>query len=286
MLKVYMMMGLPGSGKTKRAMEMLAENPNGIKRVSKDDLRAMLDGSEWSGDREKFVLKARDMLILAALEEKKHVVVDDTNLAPKHLARIDQLVAGKASVYIVALTDVPIETCIERDLKRPNSVGQKVIWRMYWQFLHKPKDPPVRDLSLPDCVICDIDGTLALHNGRGPYEFERAGEDAVNESVAKFLSGQDRVIFVTGREEKWRELTEKWLDEKIIFVNRWSINWLHLYMRSTGDVRKDFVVKKEIYEAHIKGKYSVVTVLDDRDQTVAFWRSEGLPCWQVNYGTF
>ena len=53
MLKVYMMKGLPGSGKTTRAMEMLAENPNGIKRVSKDDLRAMLDNGRWSGDAEK-----------------------------------------------------------------------------------------------------------------------------------------------------------------------------------------------------------------------------------------
>ena len=75
-------------------------------------------------------------------------------------------------------------------------------------------------------------------------------------------------------------MTEKWLAEKTVF------NWRHLYMRPTGDVRKDFIIKKEIYEACIKGKYSVVTVLDDRDQTVAFWRSEGLPCWQVNYGTF
>lgn len=280
MLKVYMMKGLPSSGKTKRAMEMLAENPNGIKRVSKDDLRSMLDNGKWSGDAEKFILQCRDVLIWYALDAHKHVIVDDTNLKPSHEIRIRQLAEKIAEVEIIDFTDVPIEECIERDLKRPNSVGSKVIWRMYWQFLHKPKEPPVRDLSLPDCVICDIDGTLALHNGRGAYEFERAGEDAINESVAKFLSGQDRVIFVTGREEKWRELTEKWLAEKAVF------NWRHLYMRPTGDARKDFVVKKEIYEAHIRGRYSVVTVLDDRDQTVAFWRSEGLPCWQVNYGTF
>ena len=279
---IYLMKGLPGSGKTKRAMEMLAAHPNSIKRISKDDLRSMLDNGRWSPDAEKFIIKTRDILILAALDEGKHVIVDDTNLAPKHKAHIEQLplVKGNAEVVIEDFTDVPVEICIERDLKRINSVGEKVIWRMYWQFLHKPKEPPIRDLSLPNCVICDIDGTLALHNGRGPYEFERAGEDAVNDPVHQFLSSQDRVIFVTGREEKWRELTEKWLAEKTIF------NWRYLYMRPMGDARKDFVVKREIYETHIKGKFNVVTVLDDRDQMVAFWRSEGLPCWQVNYGDF
>ena len=271
-----MMMGLPGSGKTVRAKEMLAENPNGIKRVSKDDLCAMMDDGRWSGDAEKFILKVRDILILAALEEGRHVIVDDTNLAPKHLARIDQLVAGKAQVEIIDFTDVSIETCIERDLKRPDSVGQKVIWQMYWQFLHKPTAAPAHDSSLVDCIICDIDGTLALHNERDPYEFEKCGEDIVNMSVALVLAAQKGIIFVTGREEKWREITEKWLSEKNIF------NWWHLYMRPTGDMRRDDVVKKAIYEAHIKHKWNVVLVLDDRDRTVAYWRSEGLPCWQVN----
>ena|SRR3990167_4227443 len=280
MLKVYMMMGLPGSGKTKRAMEMLAAHPNAMKRISKDDLRAMLDNGRWSPDAAKFIIKARDALILAALDEGKHVIVDDTNLAPKHKPHIEQLVRGKAEVIIEDFTDVPIDTCIERDLKRLNSVGQKIIWRMYWQFLHKPKKQLPRDLTLPECVICDIDGTLALHNGRGPYEFEKAGEDALNEAVYDVLCNYDRVIFVTGREERWRELTETWLQEKNVY------NWIYLYMRQTGDIRRDDVIKQEIFEAKIKGKYSVRFVLDDRDRTVAFWRSEGLPCWQVNYGTF
>lgn len=70
-MKVYFLSGLPASGKTTWAKERLAENPNGIKRISKDDLRAMLDGGRWSGDMEKFVLKARDALISLALDEKK-----------------------------------------------------------------------------------------------------------------------------------------------------------------------------------------------------------------------
>lgn len=281
MLYVYLMMGLPGSGKTKRAKEMLAAHPNAMKRVSKDELRAMLDDGRWSGDAEKFIIKARDALILAALDEGRHVIVDDTNLAPKHKTHIEQLIKGKAQLAVEDFTGVPIEVCIERDLKRLDSVGSQVIWRMYWQFLHKSKEPPFYNPSLLDCVICDIDGTLALSDGRGPYEFERAGDDAVNKSVAEFLGTQPHVVFVTGREDKYREMTVEWLEK-----NGVSSHWPDLFMRATGDTRRDDVVKKEIYESHIKGKMNVSVVLDDRDRTVLLWRSLGLPCWQVNYGTF
>jgi hypothetical protein len=60
-----------------------------------------------------------------------------------------------------------------------------------------------------------------------------------------------------------------------------------LFMRSTGDIRKDSVVKKELFEANVKGKYFINFVLDDRDQVIDLWRLElGLPCLQVNYGDF
>src|SRR5690606_4924796 len=125
--------------------QLMAEQPNAYKRVNKDELRALLDDGRYSKDAEKFVLRVRDQIILAALDAGKHVLVDDTNLSDKHFNRISELVKGKAEVEIKDFCDVPIETCIERDLKRPVSVGQKVIWRMYWQFLHKPKEPLPRN---------------------------------------------------------------------------------------------------------------------------------------------
>lgn len=51
-------------------------------------------------------------------------------------------------------------------------------------------------------------------------------------------------------------------------------------MRQSKDFRKDSVIKSEIYEAEIKGKYFVEFVLDDRDQVVDLWRKElKLPCF-------
>jgi hypothetical protein len=57
-------------------------------------------------------------------------------------------------------------------------------------------------------------------------------------------------------------------------------------MRKSGDYRKDYEVKKEIYETYIKDKFNVLCVLDDRQSVVDMWRSLGLTCLQVNYGDF
>lgn len=94
MKTIIMTKGLPGSGKTTWARERMADTPHAFKRVNKDPLRDMLDDGRWSHDNEKFVLEVRDKIIAAALsrgENGKSVIVDDTNLVPKHEERLRQL---------------------------------------------------------------------------------------------------------------------------------------------------------------------------------------------------
>ena len=59
-----------------------------------------------------------------------------------------------------------------------------------------------------------------------------------------------------------------------------------LWMRAAKDTRGDDVVKAELFDAHIRRRFHVRVVLDDRDRVVALWRRLGLPCWQVDYGDF
>jgi hypothetical protein len=61
---------------------------------------------------------------------------------------------------------------------------------------------------------------------------------------------------------------------------------MKLFMRKTGDIRSDDIVKREIYETHIKPEWNVVCVLDDRQRVVDMWREIGLTCLQVDYGDF
>jgi hypothetical protein len=85
---------------------------------------------------------------------------------------------------------------------------------------------------------------------------------------------------MSGREDNARAATLRWLE-------KYKIPFQQLHMRATDDKRKDSIIKKELYEAKVKGKYFVQFVLDDRNQVVDLWRLElGLPCLQVNYGDF
>ena len=57
-------------------------------------------------------------------------------------------------------------------------------------------------------------------------------------------------------------------------------------MRTLGDMRKDSIVKQELYEQNILGKFNVSFILDDRQQVVDMWRSLGLTVFQVAEGDF
>ncbi|TYQ26884.1 AAA family ATPase [Pseudanabaena sp. UWO311] len=274
-------MGLPASGKSTWAKAKVDKSPNGIKRVNKDELRAMLDNSYFSKGNEKFVLNIQDQIIKAALEEGKHVIVDNTHLAPKHEARIRELIKGLAVLEIVDFRHVSLETCIERDLKRFNSVGEKVIRDMYNQFIAPPRNPkPAHNPDLPDAIICDLDGTLALIGDRSPYDGASCEKDLVNEPVRSILQTSGKaIVFVSGREDKSKPQTLAWLEKHGICFDA-------LHMRKSGDMRKDSIVKREIYDEFILDKYNVSFVLDDRDQVVKVWRDLGLTCLQVDYGDF
>ena len=285
MKKVFITKGLPASGKTTWAKQLQEDNPGQYKRINKDDLRAMLDNSQWSKHNEKFVVETRNHLILAALLDGKHVIIDDTNFHHSHESKIRELVKGKATVVIQEFKD-DVEECIKRDLKRTRSVGEKVIRQMYHQFVMgtdiDTSNTAIQDPANPHCIICDLDGTLALLNGRNPYDASLCCNDLVNEPVAELLrqNSNKTTFFFTGRNEMYRLPTEMWLKKHKLDFHA------ELDMRPDGDFRKDNIVKLEMFDKHIRGKYYVDLVLDDRNQVVEMWRNIGLTCFQVSDGNF
>lgn len=282
-LRVYVYQGLPASGKSFAACKLIDKNPGEYKRVNKDLLRKMLDNSHYTKENEKFVLHLQDMIILAALKEGKHVIVDNTNLLPAHIERIKQLVKGIAEVWVDdSFLKVPVEECIKRDLQRLDSVGKDVIMQMYNKYLKEEPTPVKYIEGLPDAVIFDMDGTLSLLNGRNPYDASTCEQDLPNPQVVELYhlyKDKYKVILCSGREDKYREQTEKWLANN-------NIEYAHLYMRKTDDFRKDNIIKTEIYKDHIAPNYNVKVVVDDRLQVVKAWRELGLTVFQVAEGDF
>jgi predicted kinase len=277
MKKVIMSRGLPSSGKTTWAKEMVTNNPNTYKRINNDDLRKMLDNNHYSKDTEKFIKKAVDALVLLALEEGKHVILDNTHLTDKSINRIKELVKGKAEVVIEdKFLQVPLETCIKNDLKRLESVGKDVIVDMYNKHVKK-NEHIIQDVNLPKAIIVDIDGTLAHMNNRSPFDWQRVGEDTCDETIKNIVNNYsltNKVIVMSGRDSSCRELTEKWLVDNGIVFNE-------LYMRSENDNRKDSIVKKELFDDNIKDKYFIEYVLDDRLQVCRLWFNMGLTLLRV-----
>lgn len=146
---------------------------------------------------------------------------------------------------------------------------------------------------LPKAIICDLDGTLCNISHRRRYiqskpknwkAFHQAlTEDVLYDFCAELLemykSRGYAILLMTGRPEEYQKNTEKWL-------NKHQIQYDMLLMRPVGDGRKDYLVKKELFEKFIKYKYNVNFVLEDRDQVVRMWREEGLTCLQVAEGNF
>lgn len=281
MLKVLMLKGLPASGKSTYARELQSGSEK-WKRVNKDDLRAMLDNSKWSKSNEKFVLKIRDEIIYRALTEGINVVIDDTNFNPIHEAAFKQMAQNHQANFEVKFFDEDLEECIKRDLKRPHSVGERVIRQMYDQYLKPAPEVYTPPAGKPTAVIVDIDGTLAHMTDRGPYEWAKVGSDAVDPTIKRlvnWLSTSYKIILLSGRDSVCRPETEKWLRDN-------KITYDELHMREKGSMIKDSYVKRGMFEEHVRNKYQVEFILDDRQQVVDMWRSMGLKVMQVADGDF
>lgn len=303
--------GLPACGKTTRARAWVAEDPTRRARVNRDDLRRMLHDGVWLGhDTERQILSARDALVRSLLAKGLSVVVDDTNL-PQHtvrdLARIAAL--AKVELEVWDMTDVAVDECVARDRLRSQrpldgemgaAVGEVVIRGMHARFLNgRPSPLPLPDeLSdadddlepyvpvpgTPRAVMVDIDGTVALHGTRSPFDETRVHEDRPNEPVIEVVSALyeagHTIIYCSGRTEACRAATEEWLGQHV------GDFYAALHMRPVGDTRKDVIVKREMFDREIRDRYDVVCVLDDRDQVVQGWRALGLTVLQVAEGDF
>lgn len=140
--------------------------------------------------------------------------------------------------------------------------------------------------QLPAAVIVDMDGTLAIHEGRTPFEWERVGEDLPNWPVIVTVRNLQRagylVIVMTGRMDtgNCRRLSEEWLGVHL------AVPYEKLVMRPADDYRADTELKEELYHEHVDGQYHILAVFDDRASVVKMWRSLDLVVFQVADGDF
>lgn len=315
--------GLPGSGKTTYAKRWVSESAETRSRINRDDLREVLHGGAhgYIPELERKVTVAQQAAVNDLLLLGVDVICDDMNLSNWQVKNWMKVAKqAKADFAVVDFTNVHPDECVHRDRDRRDAggryVGASYIYGKYDQFikgrkypLPLPEAPAVQyrepyvvprqlgDYPAPKAILVDIDGTMALMNGRGPFDWHRVGEDLANEKVVQLVNWLDdyfdlqydlfgtrpEIIFMSGRDEVCREETVMWLASLRFEGHK-------LYMRPSlpDSVQQpgDEIIKLALFDEHIRHNYDVQFVLDDRDKVVEMWRSIGLTCLQVAPGPF
>jgi predicted kinase len=273
-LQLILTKGLPASGKSTWARDYIERYPS-TANLCKDDLRLQLPATK---KRESLVIKSRDLLTRYYLEMGYSVIWSDTNLNPIHEQKAIAIAAEfQAEFKIQDFTKVELAECIRRDLLRTSPVGEAVINQMYYQYLYQSEPAPVLNPELPNCYLVDVDGTLAINTTRPYYDWSRVGEDSLNPPVAMLvqqLASTCKIIIMSGRSEDCRQETLDWLD-------RYAIPHDDLIMRPSAEQCADDLLKAELYGMHIRDRYNVLGVIDDRPKVCRMWRKLGLMVFQV-----
>lgn len=110
--------------------------------------------------------------------------------------------------------------------------------------------------------------------------------DYFHSQVSRLMSAYQRLSSSKTDEKELLELELNEITEKLEKIPVGTSSAI-LLMRTTDDKRKDTVVKQEIWDRNISGKYNVLCAIDDRSSVVKMWRYEiGLPVFQVAEGNF
>lgn len=276
------MQGLPASGKSKMAEELIKKSGECI-RVNKDLLRTMLHFDKFNGKNEG---KTKDVARLIAkhfLTKNVNVIIDDTNLNPGTLQSWKDLAKECDSKVEIIKMDVPVEVCVGRDLEREKYVGGDVIKNMALQYGLTDRSP---------YVLCDIDGTIAdvkhrLQYAKGETKdwkkfFSLISEDTVRKDVQNILVAEYNkgrtIIFVSARPETYKKETLEWLHKNMLTF-AWTV-----IMRRANDKRVDTEVKKQMLDTYFPDKSKIALVIDDRPSVIRMWKEEGLNVLDVGEG--
>lgn len=131
MANFYMMVGLPGSGKTTFAHNI----EKGAVVISSDSIRKELWGSEKKQGDNKIIFEELEKRAMENLAADKSVVYDATNIKAKKRKDFLYRLRKIPNVNTVCmLMSVPYEQCLERNSERGRVVPEEVIKRMYMNF--------------------------------------------------------------------------------------------------------------------------------------------------------
>ncbi|MBF84576.1 MAG: hypothetical protein CL489_08890 [Acidobacteria bacterium] len=301
---IMLTVGASSSGKTSDVLSRFKKEIKSgeVVNVNRDDIRFGLftDGErDWTRYKfnkknEALVTTEQDERIQKAIDNEQSIIISDTNLNPKIRQKFYEL-AQKHDYDIFEYNyHVSWDELVKRNAQRYGGVNESLLWSMFkrmcrytciypskkeqFQFESYKEEP-----TLDSTIIVDMDGTTCDMTGiRKPYEWHKVSQDRPRHEIIDMVRGlamtTGHVTFLSGRDGQCYDDTWDYIDTHIMTddMKRLDIKW-DLYMREEGDQRKDDIVKYELYDEFIRGRFNVSAVFDDRKSVIRMWSAIGLP---------
>lgn len=317
--ELIILIGCQGTGKSTWANKKVNEDHNFIVVSRDNIRRLLYNLDEnftgyWdinsSIRNEELITSVEEAIIIRALQNNKSVIIDATNVELKYIRRIFIKYSpyfGVNNIYskVFGEYDNPDNKHIywsRTNERGSNPISMKDISSFFDRTanLLKDFDYKIEEIKkeigegyllgkmniinkekdlFNSCVIFDIDGTLAIHNNRGPFEYEKCINDIPCEEVKTLLWDIEEsvpsrdIIICSGRPETFRKQTEAWLNKNDLVPAK-------LYMRKENDFRPDYIVKSEMWREILKNYY-IEYMVDDRPQVINYARNCGFFVFQV-----
>ena len=130
-------------------------------------------------------------------------------------------------------------------------------------------------------ILCDIDGTIANNDHRQHFLEVKKDWDGffselindepifpiINKVIEEYNAGKE-IVFLTGRPEKYRNVTTKWLKRYFDFE-------IKLLMRKKNDRRDKLIIKEELLEEQFR--YDEIKLIIDNDkELIKMWKGKKL----------
>lgn len=279
--------GPPGCGKSTYAQRFIK---NGWTEINRDNVRFKnkeRDYYNYRGNEHKVTLTWNKELE-DAIEIGNNIIISDTNLNLERLGNLKEKLSQAGYVVTEKHFQVDFEELLRRNNQRLGGVSYENLLNFYKRQQNQYNElfvPYEVDESLPWIYIFDIDGTLAERGDRSPFDMSKVDLDTPIRHVVEifhqlWFSGK-QIFFFSGRSEDGREKTIQWMNKKLEVDEKLARECL--FMRQLGDNRKDYIVKAEMFNENVRGKFNVACVFDDRKQVIEqCWNILGVPV--VNVG--
>ncbi len=296
--QIILLQGPPRSGKTTWAKTHWDTAPldTYVYMISTHDL-------SWKSTDRGYIINTLDTVLeterkaimerLSYYDRDWDIIVDAYNANPKRVQEFEKLANKMGAELVIKQFYIPYSESYKRNkevgVHSKEYIPRDVLAGFYDTYYHEWYRDELTDKrvirqpepTLPPCIICDLDATLALHQGREPFEWDRLLTDKIDPRLRDLLNfhmtSGTKVFFLTGRTQRARLDTLMWLQNpKQGLCDGWE-----LITRSQGDFSSGDVYKLKMYEQLIQGKYNVLCVFEDSNKCVKMWRELGLLTCQV-----